>query len=379
MNLSIWQRTLILALGLFFTMAGQATDLRRVSNPDEAGLRSGPLAALLDHIRREQLDIRALVVARRGQIGFEWHSALSSPEHNHKIFSVTKSVVALLLGQALAQQETFSVDSAVGDLFKHLSPTPDVAAITLEQLLMMRSGLAEARAPSPAFVALHRAPDRVRHIVGQDPLRAPGVRFQYGNAGSQLLAGAVQTITGVPLVVFAEKHLFRPLGFSNYNWMYPDRQGLVTGGYGLRLRAEDMARLGQLALQRGQWAGVQHVPEAYMARATRAGPDRFYGYQWWTGVAAAGQDSFAALGVRGQLIQVVPSKELVFVMTASLKKSDARRVRVDVMQKFVMPAVDGTPDSPADRQALAQARQRMQSYKPDVTRPDDLPLPPGAQ
>ena len=373
MKMMRWLVSMAVWLFVLANPASASADLTVSATLQTAGIRVGPLASLLNHVTNEQLDIRSLLLARNGQVAFEWHSALSSREHTHQVFSVTKSVVSLLLGQAVSLQSRFSLQSDVSSLFDAKPADPRVAQITLEHLLMMRSGLPKTRAPTPAFRRLHRAPDRVRHILALHSARPANTRFQYGNADSQLLAGAVKVISGMDLSSFAEKTLFGPLGFRHHHWMHADQKGLVAGGYGLRLRTIDMARLGQLALQGGVWNGQQLIPEAYLRRAISAGPDAFYGYQWWTQVSAGDYPSYAALGVRGQVIQVVPALKLVFVMTADLPKPQARPVRRTLVNNFVIPAADGGPEAPGAQQAYQRALQRATGYKPVSAGSQNLP------
>ena len=376
MKVTVWLCVIALGVCTLMPLPTAAGDLDERADPQKANVRVSPLASLLDYVADQQLDIRSLLLARDGQLAFEWHSALSSQAHNHQVFSVTKSVVSLLLGQALSLQARFSLTSKVSSVFSTKIANPSVAGINLEHLLMMRSGLPKTRAPASAFKNLHGASDRIQHVLALRSISAADTRFQYGNAESQLLAGAIEAVSSMKLLKFAERALFKPLGFRNHRWMHPDQQGLVTGGYGLRLRAIDMAKLGQLALQRGAWAGHQLVPAAYVRRATSAGPNAFYGYQWWTRVSAGGNTSYAALGVRGQVIQVVPALKLVFVMTADLPRSQARSVRRVIMDQFVVSAANGTRDTADAQRRLERARQRMLSYKPVSLRAQNLPRNP---
>jgi CubicO group peptidase (beta-lactamase class C family) len=165
------------------------------------------------------------------------------------------------------------------------------------------------------------AADRLRYVLDRDVIAEPGTRFNYNGGGTALLGEAISRAVKRPLEVFADEVLFKPLDIRSTEWRR-DRQGRVTPFGGLRLRPRDMAKIGRLLLDRGQWQGRQIVSAAWVEEMLR---DRLpanglrYGWQWWHGqvrAITARVSYVAAFGNGGQRIFLVPSLDLVVVVTA---------------------------------------------------------------
>jgi CubicO group peptidase (beta-lactamase class C family) len=147
----------------------------------------------------------------------------------------------------------------------------------------------------------------------------PGETFVYNTGGSHLLSVILTEVTGQDTAEYAEEKLFEPLGIEPGRWQRSP-QGETNGGFGLELRARDMAKLGYLYLNLGRWDGEQIVPEDYVRASTTwqsagdaTGGWAAYGYQWWVTATAAGYPAYFALGYGGQHIFVVPDLDLVVV------------------------------------------------------------------
>ena len=114
----------------------------------------------------------------------------------------------------------------------------------------------------------YEAPDRLKLAATTKPLLEPGKVFQYMDVNPILATAMLSGAAGEKLEDYAEAKVFKPLGMKHYAWTRADEKGLVSGGWGLRLRPVDMARLGLLALQHGQWEGKQVAPAAWMKAMT---------------------------------------------------------------------------------------------------------------
>jgi CubicO group peptidase (beta-lactamase class C family) len=193
--------------------------------------------------------------------------------------------------------------------------------MTLEDVLTMRAGLGWVEADS-TFTALYRSPDWVEYMFGLPMQSEPGSSFLYCSGCSHLLAAAVQKACGTPLREFADQYLFEPLGISGANWE-TDMQNTPIGGWGLAITPRDMAKLGYLYLRGGVWDGRQVVSAEWVQAATRrqaeAGPVLDYGYQWWM---YSRLGAYAALGLYGQTVFVIPEKDLIIVTTAGMENHD---------------------------------------------------------
>ena len=333
-------------------------------------MKSEILRAMSEYVRAEGYDVRGMMILRHGTNVFEWYASGVTRAHNHNIYSVTKSVTATLAGIAV-DQGLLSASSTLKEVFPDspsLATDSRKAKMTLADLLTMRSGLPQARGNQPGplkelFDQVHEAPNRTRLILGMDLVRKPGKVFAYGNSEPQLVLAIVQQATGTNAVAFATEHLFEPLGFENAQWNFPDKTGLVTGGYGLRLRVMDMAKLGQLYLQGGQWNDQPVLSSEWITAASRDQTGTGYGYYWWTSVPAAGHRTYAALGVRGQVIQVIPDLDLVFVMTSNLRAEHIAPLRKKLVEEFLIPAVASDTSLPEDTPAIEQLREELERAK----------------
>lgn len=124
-----------------------------------------------------------------------------------------------------------------------------------------------------------------------------------------LVGVAISTAAGQPEDRYAEEHLFKPLGMRNYRWTGADQTGTVSGGWGLRLRPIDMAKIGMLMLDEGRWQGRQVVPASWIQQMSIPSPQataQDYGYYCWISSIVQSEPQFGAMGFKGQFITVLP-------------------------------------------------------------------------
>ena len=147
----------------------------------------------------------------------------------------------------------------------------------------------------------------------------PATQFEYTDANPVLVGAAISTAAGEPEDKLAEERLFKPLGMKNYHWTGADQTGSVSGGWGLRLRAVDMAKLGVMMLHGGQWQGRQVVPQSWIEQmSTPSATAKDYGYYCWINHIVETEPEFGAMGFKGQFITVLPKENAVVVMTSIL-------------------------------------------------------------
>ncbi len=313
----------------------------QAAEPGASGFDAARLHAVLATMMKGEANLHSVIVERHGRLVAELygkgkdkgvyslftHSAAFGPTARHDTRSVGKSVVSLLLGVAQQQGRIKGLATPVLDFYpeyKELA-TPERKAITLEHLLTMSSGFQwneGGEGPddehrlywkwSPYFYVLSRPIS--------DP---PGSRFNYNSGGTALLADILGRTTKMPFKEFARNALFEPMGIRDWEWV-SDIHGRPMAFTGLRMRPRDMAKLGRLVLDKGQWQGRQLVPSEWIAaslqpRITTNFDGIQYGYFWWTGtVAWQGQEHrwAAAFGNGAQRIFVVPDLDLCVVVTA---------------------------------------------------------------
>jgi hypothetical protein len=337
----------------------------RTSAPEQEGLKSAPLTALVDSIKKGKYgNVDRFVVVRNGKlvlserfprdynaisrgkrtaIGCGVDACTDSSEMHefnylhptwhpfykgrplHTLQSVTKSVTATLIGVAIGRGEIKSVDRPLLsflDAYDLSKVDPRLRKATLADLLTMRSGIEWHEVDRPldetnTTLQLERSRDWIAFTLSQPMDADPGVKWAYNSGGSALMAEIIRKATGQQVDAYAEKYLFGPLGIRDYHWKktptgHPDTEG------GLYLESEDLARIGQLYLNDGVWNGKRVLPPGWAKEATARhvaniapnGPG--YGYQWWR-YDRRGADVWAGNGFGGQFIIILPAHNIVAV------------------------------------------------------------------
>jgi CubicO group peptidase (beta-lactamase class C family) len=233
--------------------------------PEQAGVDSEGLVKLSQWIRESKLDIRSLLVVKDGKIVFERYSSGLTRDNNYELYSITKALTAMLAGD-LIEEGKISLDSSVKEVLEKTRPDLEEALadkdrVKLRNVLSMTTGLRYDFKP-PTDPIYYEAPDRLKLAATTTPELEPGKVFQYVDINPVLATAMLSAAAGEKLERYADEKLFTPLGLKHAAWQRADGKGLVSGGWGLRLRAVDMARLGILALQDGSWEGKQIVPAA---------------------------------------------------------------------------------------------------------------------
>jgi CubicO group peptidase (beta-lactamase class C family) len=310
----------------------------RTSTPEEQGMDSARLAAMLEWVQQQRLNLHSLLVIRNGYIVSETYFDSYRQNDRHQLFSCTKSFIATLIGIALDRGDIQRIDAPVMDFFAGRSFTnldERKQAMTLQDLLTMRSGL-DWQEGDPAYVAMMRSPDSVKYVLDKPMALAPGSQFNYCSGCSHVLSAILQQATGANTLDYAEKNLLKPLGINNLRWD-KDPSGIPIGGWGLQLTPREMAKLGYLYLHDGAWEGRQIVSSAWVQAATQqhteTDGDLGYGYQWWVYPSFG---AYTALGLEGQTIFVVPEEDLIVVTTASV---DGHEQIFRLIDEYIMPSI----------------------------------------
>ena len=307
---------------------------------------NGDLDSLQKRLRAGEIpNLHSVVIIRHDQMVADWYfegtdkqwgtplTIKFGPEILHDVRSVTKSIVSLLAGIAVADHAIESLDSPVLDYFPECKDlqTPERRKIRLRDLLSMTSGFHWDERSYPytdirnGEVAMNAAPDRYRYILSQPIDSPPGTEWRYSGGDVALIAAVIERSTKTPIDIYAGNKLFRPLGITEFAWM-KDNNGIPIAASGLRMLPRDMAKIGLLVLHNGQDpSGHQIVPESWIHESTSPHITAYkengctigYGYFWWlqTGCKIPW---YSAQGNGGQHIRVVPSLDMVIVTTAGL-------------------------------------------------------------
>lgn len=317
--------TLLVSTSTGVSAAAQPEDWHtqgwRRASPEAQGMDSKVLAEAFDEIRRRQIPIHSLTIVRNGYLVLDAYFWPFQDNLLHDTASVTKSVVSTLLGVAIEQQLLSNVTQPVTALLG----APSIAKLdsrkkrlTVEHLLTMTSGLdCHNRQGEITLSQMRASPDWIGFMLDLPMVAEPGSVFEYCSGGMHLLSGIISQATGASALDFARRALFAPLGIAAAAWP-SDAQGISYGWGDLHLQPRDMAKIGYLWLQEGQWEGRQLVPKDWMRSAVQVhaapSPGDGYGYGFWIHPDRS-PPIFEALGRGGQRISVVPSKNLVAVLT----------------------------------------------------------------
>jgi CubicO group peptidase (beta-lactamase class C family) len=336
----------------------------RTAAPQDHGINPSVLAGIDDQAKTAFPGLRSVLVVRHGYLVVERYYHGSNANEYHNVFSVTKSVTSALVGIALGDHQLTSLHQTVGELLgRHLpaSADPAMAKVTLEQLLTMTAGISADPEHGDALPAMFTSRDWVRFVLSQPLGSRPGTRFAYSTQGSQLLSAIVTDATGQSLLAFARAKLFTPLGIDTHPAAHPaftpehqstfeqarfawaqDPQGYQIGGSFLKLTPRDLAKFGYLYLNKGRWEGRQLIPAQYVRASTQIqsrppGPAQ-YGYHWWV-VSRPGPPGFFARGFGGQYVVVLPTLDLVVVITCDEAFRPDRDVATALIGQVILPAI----------------------------------------
>jgi len=314
-------RTALLAI-LFFlsspTFANEA-DLRAYAFPPR------------NEQTREGIRTDALLVIQDGQVVFEQYAAPTGPDTPHLTWSISKSVLATVLGVAYGEGR-FKLDDPVANFYPPMKDHPE---IRIQDLLHWASGLdwqedyeyAPLKSSVVAMLYTTGRSDMAGFTAGHDRAAAPGERFLYSSGDSNVLAAALRQMVGAERYAdYPWTALFAPLGIDKAVWER-DAQGTFVGSSYLYMTARELAKVGQLMLDDGRWQGHQLLPAQWVAFNLRpfAGAgipvnEAMPGGHWWLNSNAAWPDApgdtFAALGHWGQALYVLPKQRLVIVRYA---------------------------------------------------------------
>ena len=335
------------------------------SAPAASGVSSPAISALLDRLEEKSIECHSLMVVRRGHVVAEGWWAPYSADRPHLLYSLTKSFTSIAVGLAIADG-LLSLDDRVADVLPDHVPagiSEQGRRISVHHLLSMTAGhstdsLAEAWQLEPG--------DLVKGFLRLPFATTEGTRHAYDNSAAFILARMVERVAGCELAEFLDERLFTPMGIDHAEW---DRvgSGAAFGFHGLHLRTEAVAAFGELLLRGGLWGGRQLVPREWVELATGRhigsrhyaegadGADYLcgYGYQFWMS-----RHGFHGSGAFGQHCVVVPSHDLVVVVTSAQQEVRQAQDVLDAIWECLLPGI-GHPASARDDEILTDRLQSL--------------------
>ena len=329
------------------------TDSRSLprSTPERQGISSADIFDFVDTADKQIDTMNSFMFVRHGYVVAEGWWAPYDAATPHILYSLSKSFTSTAVGLAISEGK-MSLDDAVLKYFPEdapAEPSENLKAMRVRDLLRMATGnVAEASlAPNNVWT---------RAFLGQPVPFKPGTHFLYNSPATYMLSAIVQKVTGMTVLDYLKPRLFEPLGIDSPSWVMSP-QGISAGAYGLSLRTEDIARFGQLFLQKGRWRGKQLVPSQWIEEATvrqtangsapNSDWDQGYGYQFWR----SRHNTYRGDGAFGQYCMIMPEYDAVVAITSGVRDMQAV---MNLVWNKLLPAMkpNRLPDNAADRRKL---------------------------
>ncbi len=337
----------IYIVGIWCLSIGQnlAQSLFR-STPEAEGVSSAAIEQFIDSFDAKKHELHSVMILRHGKVIAEaWWSPYAA-NLKHSMYSVSKSWTSTAIGFAVAEKKIQVSDKVMTYFpeYSELANKPYIADLTIQHLLTMSVG--HEVEPLRGVVATQN--DWVKGFLSANITHQPGTKFLYNTLATYMLSAIIQKVTGQKVVDYLGPRLFKPLGIQGVDWEV-DPKGINTGGWGIRVKTEDMAKLGQLYLQQGKWKGKQILPATWVAEATskhidqdpsasaekKANSDwlQGYGYQFWR----CRNGAFRADGAYGQYIVMMPEQDAVVIITS---ESHDLQDDLKMVWKHLLPAFE---------------------------------------
>jgi len=317
------------------------------SSPERQGVSSSSLLAFVEAADQEIDAMHSFMLVRHGQVVAEGWWTPYDAQTPHVLYSLSKSFTSTAVGLAIAEGK-FSLDDEVLKFFPEDAPpepSANLRAMRVRDLLRMNTGhQTEAQLFRDEPGKAQDSTWTKKFFAHPVPFK-PGTHFLYNSPATYMLSAIVQKTTGQTVLDYLRPKLFEPLGFENPTWV-ASPQGISAGAYGLMVRTEEIARFGQLYLQKGMWNGRQLVPAAWVEQATalqtsngsspKSDWDQGYGFQFWR----SRHNSYRGDGAFGQYCMVIPELDAVVAITSGVR--DMQRVMNLVWEKL-LPAMKASP------------------------------------
>ena len=333
-----------LFLAVLFLVAGHAAlgaslALPR-STPEAQGVSSASIRAFIEAADKQVDTMHSFILVRHGHVVAEGWWKPESAEKPHVMHSLSKSFASTAVGLAIAEGK-LSVDDPVLKFFPEDAPAEPSAKLKMmrvRDLLTMSTG----HQTEPKFT-----PDAswVKTFLAHPVEHKPGAHFQYNSPATHMCSAIVRKVTGETVLDYLKPRLFEPLGIEKPEWG-SSPQGNTLGGWGLKIRTEDIAKFGQLYLQKGKWNGKQLVPASWVEQATArqvsngSDPtkdwDQGYGFQFWR----CRHGAYRGDGAFGQICLVLPEQDAVVAITADTRDMQAQ---LNIIWEKLLPAFQAAP------------------------------------
>ena len=315
------------------------------SIPEAEGVSSEGILAFLEAAAASRNEFHSFMFLRHGKVIAEGWWNPYRPELKHTLYSTSKSFTSTAVGFAVSENRLTVNDKVISFFPEDLPDTisPYLADLTVKDLLMMSAG----QDPDPTSRIVVNDSNWVKAFLSIPIVNDPGTVFLYNSMATYMLSAIVQKVTGEKVIDYLKPRLFEPLAIEGMDWEV-DPVGINTGGWGLRVKTEDMAKFGQLYLQNGMWNGKQILPVTWIEEATSFKIDNApgapqsvkdssewaqgYCYQFWR----SRYNAFRADGAFGQYIIVMPDQDAVIAIQA---ETPDMQDEINLVWQYLLPAI----------------------------------------
>jgi CubicO group peptidase (beta-lactamase class C family) len=334
------------------------------STPEAEGVSSKAIITFLDSAAAGRHEFHSFMFLRHGKVIAEGWWNPYGPDLKHTLNSASKSFTSTAIGFAINEKK-LSLDDKVASFFpEYLPDTVSVflSKLRIRDLLSMSTG--QRREPQLTGDEIW-----VKSFLAMPFFSEPGTVYRYSSVATYMLSAIVKKVTGQKVIDYLTPRFFEPLAIEGMDWE-TDAYGINTGGWGLRLKTEDLAKFGQFYLQKGKWNGKQLLPKKWIEEATSLkiyqNPDmtqskrdssndgvQGYCYQFWR----ARYNSYQANGANGQFVLVMPEKDAVVILTAD---SPDMWGELNMVWKYLYPGIQNK-ELPPDEKSSTELKQRLSS------------------
>lgn len=369
----------LLFLLLNIQVTAQKNEELLQSTPEAEGVSSQGIISFLNAAEKSKTEFHSFMMLRHGKVIAEGWWKPYSAHLKHTMYSCSKSFTAAAIGFAVSENRLNVNDKVIsffpGDVPDTISPY--LSQLTVKAVLSMSDG----QEPDPTFTVAGRDSNWVKSFLALPIKYKPGTKFLYNTLGTYMLSAIVQKVTGQKVIDYLKPRLFEPLGIEGMDWEI-DPRGINVGGWGLRIKTEDMAKFGQLFLQKGKWNGKQILPASWVeeastlkivqhpeySQAKRDSSDweQGYCYQMWR----CRHNAFRADGAFGQFIIVMPGEDAVIAITA---ETPDMQEEINLVWQYLLPAMQKNK-LPVNTSIITTLKQKLSSLVLTVPAKTTSPL-----
>ncbi len=341
------------------------------STPESEGVSSEAIQKYIEKIDPKKHELHSYMLIRHGKVISEAWWKPYAADKVHSMYSVSKSWTSTAIGFAVAEKRLSVQDKVISFFpeYADLKDKPFIQDLRVQDLLTMSVG--HEKEPLRSVIVMQ--PDWIRGFLNHPIVAKPGTKFLYNTLATYMLSAIIQKVTGETTLAYLKPRLLDPLHITGIDWE-SDQKGINVGGWGIRVKTEDMAKLGLLYLNKGKFEGKQILPAAWVEEATSKHIDQEpdataekrttgqyadwlqgYGYQFWR----SRHNSFRGDGAYGQYILMMPEQDAVLIITSESQDlpDDLNQVWENLLPAFQAKALPKNPKAFAALKAFNASRQ----------------------